>query len=111
MIRVPFPKPIRKRPRSKHKFQPILSRMSACKPNMYCDTCLEKFQSQVDNDRPNHVWRVINGEVRYLEDVLMEHHLGRELKPTETVIHKNGLPTDNRFQNLEVITIDKLDTE
>jgi len=98
-----------KRPRKPRVFRPFLSASGPCQHHEICDSCMAACQAQVDSERPNHVWRVENGRVVYKEDDVMEDFLGRKLKPTESVIHKNGVFHDCRLQNLEVVTLPEME--
>ena len=114
MLRNQYAMPIRKRPRPKaQKFQAIVSQMNdVCDDcGHICNACLEAYAAEVKFNRPDHVWRVEDGKVVYMEDDIYEHHLARKLRPTESIVHRNGDPKDNRLENLELITIDTLETE
>ena len=52
-----------------------------------------------------HVYRIDGNAAVFMEDAIMELHLGRKLSTNERVRHKNGDPLDNRDANLELVTV------
>lgn len=54
--------------------------------------------------KPDHPFADVNGRVKE-ERLVVEKHLKRFLRPNEVVHHINCVKTDNRIENLKVMTI------
>jgi hypothetical protein len=71
-----------------------------------CSTRTKRtIPAMVDDCRPGHACAVDNdGNLIYMEDVIMEAVLGRKLRSTEKIVFKNGDPLDCRRSNLKLVT-------
>ena len=102
-----------------------VSRATRVGKNKYCSVlCAIRFHNahrHVPRGKESHMWgggkTISGGYVRIMSRghheasssgyafehrVVMEKKIGRDLLPSETVHHKNGIKTDNRISNLEL---------
>lgn len=65
----------------------------------------ERGQGTINGkNKSGYVCVKVKGKSHLLHRLIVEKHLGRKLKKTEIVHHKNENQLDNRIENLEVMT-------
>lgn len=72
-------------------------------PNWTGGRSIDPIDGYVRLHMPNHPMASPNGYVRE-HRLVVANHLGRMLDPSELIHHVNGVRTDNRIENLQIVT-------
>ena len=64
--------------------------------------CFQQSRGQLSTNPAGYKFFTIRGQRIFIHRLEMERKIGRPLKSSEHVHHKNGDPSDNRIENLEL---------